>query len=383
MNMLVSPKKKERMSNFELMKIVAIFFILVWHFIHNTYLLDSTTGFLHFSLVLLWFIAIVHVNSFVISMGYFQCEKRFKFSRFLSLNNASWFYRVLFLIVFIIFGIEVSTLDKIRLISPLTLYDQYWFLVTYLILYWLSPFLNYAIKNMPKKIFQKMLIVLLIFSSILPTISGQLFYWNNYGHSIFSFVLLYYIGAYLKKYPIDTNYYLKNITINSKRLLFIVLFFALAIFNAFIYHYGEELALSSNSILQEIGNNFVNLKLGFDNPLVILQTVCFFLFFSTLDIKNEVINYIASCTFAVYLIHDNLLVRRKLYSLFFMFGYEESFFQIYGRIFLMSIAVFLICVIIEIIRKKIFTSFSKTKFSKYLRTKFLSFMQSLNINLNW
>ncbi len=383
MNTLVSPKKKERMSNFDLMKIISMFFILIWHFIHNTYLLDNTTGFLHFSLVLLWFISIVHVNSFIISMGYFQCEKRFKFSRFLSLNNAAWFYKVLFLIIFIILGIEVSTLDKVRLISPLTLYDQYWFLVTYLILYWLSPFLNIAIKNMSKKTFRNMIIVLFIFSSILPTISGQLFYWNNYGHSIFSFVLLYYIGAYLKKYPINTNYYFKNITTNSKRLFFIVLFFALAIFNAFIYHYGEELVLSSSSILQEIGNNFINSKLGFDNPLVILQTICFFLFFSTLDIKNKKINYIASCTFAVYLIHDNFLVRKELYSLFFMFGYEKSFIQIYGRIFIMSILVFVICTIIESIRKKIFALFSKTKFSNYLRTKFLDCMRSLNINLNW
>ena len=137
------------------------------------------------------------------------------------------------------------------------------------------------------------------------------------------------------------------------------------------------------NILQEIGNNFINSKLGFDNPLVILQTICFFLFFSTLDIKNKKINYIASCTFAVYLIHDNFLVRKELYSLFFMFGYEKSFIQIYGRIFIMSILVFVICTIIESIRKKIFALFSKTKFSNYLRTKFLDCMRSLNINLNW
>ena len=373
----------KRMSNFDLMKIVSMFFILLWHFIHNTGLLTSTTGFIHFTLILFWFILIIHVNSFVMAMGYFQCEKKFRFSRLLSLNNAAWFYKVLFFIIFLIFGFNISDVDKLRLLSPLTLYNQYWFLATYLILYMISPFLNIVINNISKKKFQKMLLVLFLLSSVLTTISGQLIYNNIQGHSILTFVLLYYIGSYLKKYPIDINYYFKNLSLNMKRIVFVFLFMLFALLNTFIYHFGEELITYNNTILIDIGNNLINLKLGFDNPLVILQTVCFFLFFSTLRLKSKKVSYISSCIFAVYLIHDNYLVRQILYNYFYDFSYEATFIQVYGRIFIMSIIVFFICIFIEIIRKKIFSTFSKTRFSNNLRINFLSFLKSIGINLNW
>lgn len=380
---IINKDPSKRMSNFDFMKIISMFFILLWHFMHNTGLLASTTGFLHFTLILFWFILIVHVNSFVMVMGYFQCEKKFRFSRLLSLNNAAWFYKVLFLIAFLGFGVNISNLDKLRLLSPLTLYNQYWFLATYLILYIMSPFLNIVINNISKKKFQKMLLVLFLLSSVLTTITGQLFYDNIQGHSIFTFILLYYIGAYLKKYPIDTNYYFKNLSLNMKRIIFVFLFLLLALFNTFIYHYGEELITSNNIILIDIGNNLMNLKLGFDNPLVILQTICFFLFFYTLKLKSNKISYISSCIFAVYLIHDNYLVRQVLYNYFYDFSYEASFIQVYGRIFIMSIIVFLVCIFVEIIRRKIFSIFSKTKFSNNLRINFLRFLKSIGINLNW
>ena len=70
-------KTKTRQSNFELMKIVSMLFILIWHFTYNTNLITDTDGFLHFVLLVIWFVAVIHVNSFIISLGYFQNNKRF------------------------------------------------------------------------------------------------------------------------------------------------------------------------------------------------------------------------------------------------------------------------------------------------------------------
>lgn len=376
-------KAKEKLSNFELMKLVSMFLILIWHFIHNTNLLDNTTGFLHLTLVFVWFFCIVHVNSFIIAMGYFQCDKKFRLSRVLSLNNSAWFYKVMSLILFTFLAIPVDGPGTLQLLSPITLYYQYWFLATYLILYCLTPFLNALMRSLTKRKFQKLFFVLFILSSLLPTITGQLFYDNQSGHSIFSFILLYYIGAYLKKYPIDKSYYFKNISENMKRLIYVGVFLGITVLNALIYHLGEELSLTGNSILTDIGNHLIMLKLGFDNPLVIVQTIVFFLWFASKPFKSNFINRIAACSFGIYLIHDNVLIRSRLYGWFYRYSYEPTFIQIYGRILLASIIVFVVCILIEMVRQAIFKKCSKTKLASSLRTKTQTYIKNLGIEVNW
>lgn len=376
-------EKKAIMSNFELMKIVSMILIVLWHYIHNTYLLDKTDGFLHFVLIIVWFLAIVHVNSFVIVMGYFQSEKKFRLSRILALNNAAWFYKVVFLILFIVLGIGVTSIEKWQLISPITLYNQYWFLSTYLILYCISPFLNIVIRNISKKKFQKLLLVLFLLVSILTTVTGQRIYSTNFGHSVFTFTLLYYLGAYLKKYPIEENYYFKNIPVNLRKLIFLFIYIVIGVFNSFLFHYGEELVLSSNSVLNYFGNDILNLKLGFDNPLVIIQSVMFFLYFYSLKFKSKLVNLISGCTFGVYLIHDNLLVRKYLYNKFYDFSFEFTFSNVFLRIIISTIIVFVTCIFIEFLRKKLFRFLSGRKFSAKLRVKFQELLSSLGMNLNW
>ncbi len=160
-------KRKIRQSNFELMRIVSMFMIVVWHFIYNTGFMESTTGSLHFLLVFIWFIFIVHVNSFIILTGYFQCDKKIKVRKLIELNNSAWFYKVLFLIIFIIFGlVEFNNVELVKLISPITLFNQYWFLAIYILLYMLSPFLNKLVNVLTKQQYHKLLIILLVIYDI-------------------------------------------------------------------------------------------------------------------------------------------------------------------------------------------------------------------------
>ena len=70
--------KRERLSNFELMRITSMFFIVVYHFIVDTggKLISHTSGLANIILIFLSLIIIVHVNSFVMVTGYFQYDKK-------------------------------------------------------------------------------------------------------------------------------------------------------------------------------------------------------------------------------------------------------------------------------------------------------------------
>lgn len=368
-----------RQSNFELMRIVSMILIVAYHFVYNTSLLQTTSGFTHFVILVFTYFTLVHVNSFIVLMGYFQCNKEFKINRLITMNNSGWFYKVLFLIIFLLIGIKVETLEIVQLILPITLFNQYWYLAVYLLLYCCSPFLNFLINNITKKQFHKLLLTLFLIGSILPCFTGQLAFDNNKGFSLLTFCLLYCLGAYLKKFPIEKNYFFKVFSTNARKLIFISVSLLCILLNSLLHYHGEELMLSSHSILREIGRLLVSLP-EYDNPILIVQTLSYFLLFETLSLKSKFINKVAACSFGVYLIHDNILIRRYLYRFFFMGNYSPTLVQIFIRILIATIIVFSLCIIIEMIRKKLFLYIKNRKVSKRISNKIKEYFISIKVN---
>lgn len=369
----------KRQSNFELMRIVSMMLIVAYHFVYNTSLLQATSGFAHFVILVFTYFTLIHVNSFIVLMGYFQCDKEFKINRLITMNNSGWFYKVLFLIIFLLIGIKVETLEIVQLISPITLFKQYWYLAVYLLLYCCSPFLNFLINNTTKKQFHKLLLTLFLIGSVLPCWTGQLAFDNNKGFSLLTFCLLYCLGAYLKKFPMKKNYFFKVFSTNARRLVFISIFLLCVLLNSLLHYHGEELLLSSHSILREIGRLLTSLP-EYDNLILIVQTLSYFLLFETLSFKNKFINKIAACSFGVYLIHDNILIRRYLYRFFFIGNYSATLSQIFIRILVGTIIVFTLGIIIEMIRKKLFFYIKNRKISKKISNKIKEYFISIKVN---
>lgn len=76
-------KHTTRQSNFELLRIVSMIFIILYHIIiHGHVIENSTNAGLNVILNLLIFISLVHVNSYVIVTGYFQSTSEFKQKRY-------------------------------------------------------------------------------------------------------------------------------------------------------------------------------------------------------------------------------------------------------------------------------------------------------------
>lgn len=89
----------------------------------------------------------------------------------------------------------------------------YWFFDVYILLYCLSPFLNDYLNKISQKEFKKLLLVLFLLFSILPTLTGLKFFQNT-GYTLYSFVFLYFVGVYLRKYPLKNSYLFKKMKNN-------------------------------------------------------------------------------------------------------------------------------------------------------------------------
>ena len=113
-------------------------------------------------------------------------------------------------------------------------------------------------------------------------------------------------------------------------------------------------------------------------PFVICMSICYFLWFSTLNIKSKVINFIASLVFGVYLIHDNNVIRNHLYYwLDINNDILITSYSIIFKIFVSSVIIFVSCIIIEYIRQKLFSFVKKRKVYIKCRDKVLNYIKGI------
>ena len=371
-----------RQSNFELLRIVAMFMIVITHIInHGQVMQNSNREVLSLIFDFIFCIVIVHVNSYVLLTGYYQSKSEFKMSRLMQNINTVWFYRVAMLIFLVLINAWHPThVEIFRHTFPLDL-GFYWFIDVYIILYCISPFLNKLLEKLDKKELSKLIIILFIIFSILPTITGLQFFQNN-GYTLYNFILLYFIGAYLRKYPIRQSYLFKYVKKNAFQLICITSFFFLAFLNLLLYRFGQQIT-SFSSILGEIGNNITMTTFLYSNPIVILQSICFFSFFETLDIKSKVINKVASLSFGIYLIHEHIQIRTSLYQLLKINDGPITSYHFIWYMFLIAILIFVVCAIIEWLRQLIFNFIYNRKLSKKLRIKYRRWIENTGLKINW
>lgn len=328
-------KAEKRDSNFELLRIILILMVLVLHYNNagmggglsnvipnsfNYYFVNFTESY-----------CIIAVNVFVLITGYFMINKdTVKISKIIKLFLLAILYNTIFYILVVAKGkIDFNFSSINSLLKNMT---SIWFIVIYSILYLLIPYINKMVKNINKKQYTILLFILLFFFSIWPT------YWTttpckDFGYGIINFILLYLIGGYIKLYK--DSY--KNM----------LLFFSINIIGVLIVFY------------QSLHYNYA---LFYNNPFNIINAVSFFLIFKSIKLKhNKIINYAASFTFPIYIIHCNIYIGKTLYqTIFHSYKYYYSKYIVVNTL-VAIIGVYIICFTIELLRRIIMKRFFDSK----------------------
>lgn len=367
-------KKIERNSNFELMRIISMFLIVVWHFIIHSHLLDRTSGTLNLFLNFIFIVIAIHVNSFVLISGYFQYNKKFKQKKLISLISTTWFYKLIYALIFCITGITfISKVDLLFFIQPLNFTynfgEFYWFINMYIFLYLLSPFINKLLGVLKQKEHKRLIIILFIMLSIIPslTLNSTL---ENSGYTIASFVMLYIIGAYFGKYNLKENFHFKNYSKNKYQIIILSLFVVSILLSFSMKIFADYFHSFDHPIFKYISSVFGSTTINFSAPALVIESVLYLLLFETFNFKNKFINKISSLTFGIYLVHENKFLFLKLYDLLPIKTegpiYSSS---IILHIIIYSILIFIVSAIIEYIRQLLSKAISKTKVAKKITNK--------------
>lgn len=382
--------KTKRESNFELLRIICMLMIITGHTFSWGGILNASNANIVSIIKIIYAIILVEVNCFILLTGYFQSKSKFKAKKFFNLLFISYFYKVL--ITIIGYSLGWFTLSKSEFLWQISPFDfsNYWFIKIYLVLYCLSPFINKFIKSINRQTYRNLLIVLFIFCSVLVTLTNQEIFPNSSGYSLVQFVFMYFVGAYIREYIINDKIkeelYKNKIELIKNMFITISIFILCFIANYVIYRIGNFL-ISKDGFILSIGIKIKSVFMNYDNPLVIIGSIGFFLFFSLLKIKSKFINILSAAVFPVYLIHETAIFRPTLYS---WFGLDKlsnvGSYKIFIFVLIIVFSIFFGCTFIEYVRKFIMYVTNKITekiwFIKTLKNKYNSICYKIDCWIN-
>lgn len=292
----ISTSKPEvRQSNFELLRIIAMFMVLILHADFVALGQPDKTEIMNFPFaatlkVILEMASIVAVNIFILISGWFGIRPSIK-------GITKFIFQCLFfsLGIYAVVLIKGDVVFSFRGLADCfaMMGGGYWFITSYLCLYIFSPVINAFIETALKIPYRNVLIAFFAFQTIYGFCSGGAQFIDK-GYSAISFVGLYMLAGYFRRHV--------NVHKYSKMMCLCIYLFATLLLSV-LYIGGECYGISSIS----------SRCTSYSNPLVIISAMSLLVLVAKIDITSKFINCVAASCFAVYLLHTNSNVYTQYY----------------------------------------------------------------------
>ena len=264
---------------------------------------------------------------FVMITGYFMVSSSFKLHKFVKLVGQIWFYSIAMLGVAMGLGLDTVT-SRNMMLALLPIGVMSWFAQNFLVLYLLTPIINRVLHWLQHTYYVMLLVVSTVIWFLIPTVLNL---WPNVPHTtfgfkhIFSFIVFYSMGAYIKLYG---SHITKKIGI---------IFTAIGFVGAFLGDIlVDVLAMTNPTYIKQIFY-FTQNDYGFFQLL--LGIGLFIIFLKAKITYRPWINVVASTTFGIYLLHDNRLF------LHHMWDNVLATYQYYDSLVLPLYAIFVVALI--------------------------------------
>lgn len=323
-------KKSERNSSIELLRIIAMLCIVCHHFVVygnfefekisfgiNKFMLDNLA------------LGKLGVNIFIIISGYYLIKSNLHKEKIVRLILDVQFYALVMYSFCVAAGVEEFSSNSLFHSFTTIIYGEYWFFTAYIVLFLIAPYINILLNNLTRGQHLKLILILVFLSCFISDFMYGKVYINQLG----VFIMLYCIGAFIRLYPegILDKKYIGVLCVFSSMFMFVL--FNLSKELAGIkgeYHYASQ------------------------HILILAWSIGMFIMFLQITIPcSKIINTISSATFGIYLIHDNPHMRSFLWETVFK-NAEYTYSKLFPVHMIKSVlTVFVICLIIELLRKAV------------------------------
>lgn len=351
---------KERQSNFECLRIVAMLMITTYHIVLYSGIFEI--GAYTYNKLLAYFLyplGKIGVGCFIILMGYFMVTSKFKIEKILKIVLETFFYSAICIFLWsyrMNYSINLIT-DVSTYFTP-TISIKYWFISFYVFVYFISPLLNVILNNLTVDKLKKIIILGLILICVPYCIFGKRFMANDTTY----FIFLYLLGGTLR---------ISNFNFKTKKQ---------SVFMAIINFAIITIIMVATILINKVFNTDIDpLRFGYEYSIfIIMASVGLFLTFKNIKMKsNKVINFISKSMLAVYLFSDHQLYKSVLWDIDFKM--KEYLFKpvyIFGiRILFALFMIFIFAIILDTLRREILEkNLFKIKILNKICTKFNSYI---------
>jgi surface polysaccharide O-acyltransferase-like enzyme len=314
---------KTRNSSIELVRLLAMFMIVLYHLIlffiepvNSDPIYKAIQIPLHIGVIL-----------FVLISGYFGINPTFRGFFKITCIVAVYFLPLRLWYVYKMEMGGMAMLDSFHVLSK----TPYWFVRTYLCLYLISPFINKCLKDIT---FRERLYYIVVFA-IIAVYLGMLQCDITLidGKNIANFILIYIIGDTIRK---EHNRW-KQFSNLSFVLCF--LFFNVVLVTLYI--------ACRDTVISDMVWNW---SFPYYSPFLLVSSVLFFIPFTRFTIHSRFINYVAVSVFSIYVIHHQPTILDKcmrpvvntLYSVT-----NENVWECLGMLIVFAVFVMIISVTID------------------------------------
>lgn len=315
-------KDKERESNVELFRILAMFLVLVVHFtgwfvggLADPF--DSTKD-LSFRMgqMVMEALSVVCVNCFLIISGWFGIRLKFK---------SIWKLYTLLFFIYVPFQLVATActgdFSFMQLADNLLVFTrESYFVQCYLMLMFLSPVINAFFEKYGKNVLG-LVLVLWGIEAFMANVRGNVSLGINDGYSLIHFILMYMLARTAALY--------KDEILKVKRNWWLIGYFVCA-------------GLVCMGHLVGFAHTW-----DYSNPIVVIESFCLFFPFLYKKFYSRRVNWLAGSAFAVYIIHTTEPVLNVLKETDIWLLQNLNYWLYLPAYLLLCVLVFLVCVIYD------------------------------------
>lgn len=339
-------KKSVRLSNIELLRMLAMFLVLLVHADFFSLGSPSADEIVHkpldaFLRIFFESISIVCVNVFVLISGWFGIKPSFK-------GLCNFLYQCLFFLIglyIITIIIGVNRISPGGLAGCVFATKLNWFIKAYLLLYFLSPVLNAFIKTASQKTFKLVLISFFAFTCTYGWIGAASFMDN--GYTTLFFIGLYLLARYIRLYTPKWS--------QHTPWVYLAIYLLCAI-----------LVTAVSFLIPYLFDRYIPVDLySYICPTTIIGALCLLLCFTKIKLQNQFINWCGISCFAVFLMHVSPSTLWHFKALFIYLHSHCSVASFWLITFAVLSLIFIVAILIDKIRIKTFNHLYAKTFSRW------------------
>ena len=330
------PRGAARQSNFELLRIVAMFCVVVYHAACalETAIPAGEMSFDHFFLQLCRCAGDLGNSLFVLISGYFLVRSAFSLRRVLRLWAQTWLYSLLLGALALAAGWPASLNGLWHVAAPV-LSLSYWFITCYLIFCFFAPCLNRLFAALERRAFKRLLLVMFVCFSLLRTLApGGFVSFTKFA----MFFFLYSLAAYVRLYPDAVGAFDRPWRCFAAAAALTALLLG---YFALCFRFGERFSFLRPDRFEHMATL----------PLLGLSLALFLGFRSLRMPRLRLVNVVAGSAFGVYLIHYSYAWREKLWEL--LFGALPAGSARIPSLLLAALLVYAACTLLDLACRKV------------------------------